>query len=252
MLYVTDMLTAAGGRAVNEDRCNFVSAGGAVLWALADGLGGQGGGEVASQVAADAALTSFQAAPGVSREVLSAGLEAANQAVCAAQETEPRLAGMRTTAVALAADGVKALWAHVGDSRLYHFREGRVVFQTRDHSVPQSLADAGEISPRQIRFHEDRGRLLRSLGTADGVRPVIADEPVQVLPGDAFLLASDGLWEYVTEREMEAELAKAAHPREWLRGMEARLLRRAAADHDNYSAIAIFAAEDAKESTHES
>lgn len=252
MRYVTDMLTAPGGRPVNEDRCNFVESDGMVFWVLADGLGGHGGGEVASQLATDAAMSSFQAAPSVSREALTASLEAANQAVLEGQHGEPRLAGMRTTAVSLAADPAQAQWAHAGDSRLYHFRGGRVVFQTRDHSVPQTLADAGEILPREIRFHEDRARLLRSLGTDDGFRPAVQDEPVAVAAGDAFLVASDGFWEYVTEREMEAELAKSEEPRDWLRGMEIRLLRRAPRDNDNYTAVAIFVAPDSVEGeTHE-
>jgi serine/threonine protein phosphatase PrpC len=247
MKFLTDMLTSAGGRSVNEDRCNFVTSDGAVFWVVADGLGGQGGGEIASQLAADAAMKVFRAEPSVSQELLRASLETANESVCSGQDGDSRLAGMRTTAVVLAADTAHAIWAHVGDSRLYHFRNGRIVFQTRDHSVPQSMADSGEIDPREIRFHEDRARLLRTVGTTDGFRPTFLEAPVTLAAGDAFLLASDGLWEYVTEIEMEAELAKAEAPCDWLRRMEDRLLRRAIDDHDNYTGIAIFVIDDSED-----
>lgn len=73
---------------------------------------------------------------------------------------------MRTTVAMLIASREGAMWAHAGDSRLYWFRDGKIREQTRDDSVPQRLVDAGEISAGQIRFHEDRSKLLNSLGGA--------------------------------------------------------------------------------------
>ena len=147
---------------------------------------------------------------------------------------------MRTTAVLLIAAGRRALWAHIGDSRLYHFRGGSVATRTKDHSVPQAMVAAGELRESEIRFHEDRARLFRSLGTDGAFDPTVEQTPVELASDDAFLLASDGFWEHVYEREMEAELAKAAGPAAWLEGMVERLRRRAAPDRDNYSAVAVF------------
>jgi serine/threonine protein phosphatase PrpC len=236
------MICSAGGRAYNEDHCNFLMTDGAGCWVLADGLGGHGGGATAAQLAVDTVLECFSAAPEVSAAAMEAYLAAANQAIVDRQASDPVLLRMASTVVVLLSDFRRALWGHIGDSRLYHFRKGAVAGQTRDHSVAQSLADSGEITAAQIRFHPDRSSLRRSLGKADQAQPTVA-AAVAVEPGDAFLLASDGFWEYVTETEMEVELSKALTPGDWLRTMEIRLRARAGAgaENDNYSAVAVLA-----------
>ena len=105
---------------------------------------------------------------------------------------------MRTTAVVLCTEGNRGTALHIGDSRFYHFRNGKIISQTKDHSVPQMLAMAGEISEHEIRRHPDRNRLLRALGDEnEEVRFVRSD--FEIKEGDAFLLCSDGFWEEVEE-----------------------------------------------------
>ncbi len=239
--FQTETRSSSGGRAVNQDRCGVAVDAPFGCWVLADGLGGHGGGEVAAEVAVDTILTAFRDKLGCSRDVVEYCLETANRAILDRQARDGRLGEMRTTVVLLLSDGTSAWWGHVGDSRLYALRAGRVWSQTKDHSVPQALSDAGEIAPEAVRFHEDRNRLLRSLGAGGQCRPTIRAEAAPVSAGDAFLLASDGFWEYVTETEMEADLAKAEDPGDWIARMEARLRRRASGSHDNYSTIAVFA-----------
>ena len=148
---------------------------------------------------------------------------------------------MRCTAVLLCVNGAAAAWAHIGDSRLYHFRANLVVSQTLDHSLVQANVNAGNLEAAQIRFHEDRGRILRSLGTAGEIKPAVLPTPARIEAGDAFLLASDGFWEFVLESEMESCLADSSSAQDWLNRMLDILSQRAANtdDHDNYSAIAI-------------
>src|SRR5258708_36308206 len=122
-------------------------------WAVADGLGGHRGGDLASRTAVEAALANYQTNPEPSKEALATHLGSASRAVVDFQN-EPGLAAMRTTLVLLVTHGESAIWAHVGDSRLYHFRSGKTAKRTKDHSVPQRLADAGEIREDQIRLHE--------------------------------------------------------------------------------------------------
>ena len=149
------------------------------------------------------------------------------------------LAQMRTTMVALIASPEAAMWAHAGDSRLYWLRGGKILEQTRDDSVCQRLVDAGEITPSQIRFHEDRSRLLNSLGAREEVTAARREMPGAPQPDDAILLASDGFWECVTEPEMESDYRASKTSEAWIGKMEARVKERALADHDNYSAIAV-------------
>jgi serine/threonine protein phosphatase PrpC len=209
-------------------------------WVLADGSGEQGGGAKASQLAVDTILQRFRSFPEVSTSALESYIGAANEAILDHQSSDGVGRERRSTVVAMLADAMGVLWGHVGNSRLYHFRGGRLIAQTKDHSDAQALADAGEISPSRIRFHPGRGSLHRILGKAGGAQPAILREPIEIHYGDAFLLATGGFWEFVSETEMEVELSKALTPYDWLRTMELRLRDKVSRDHDNYSAVGIF------------
>lgn len=240
MNYTHATITSPGGRKLNEDAYGHQILDAARgCWIVADGLGGHGGGEVASAIAVETILGSYRDHPECSPAQLTAMLETAQQTILDRQD-DHHLYGMRSTAVVLLLEVAKALWAHVGDTRFYHFSHGRIAHQTRDHSVPQAMVDAGDIAYADIRYHEDRNRLTRSLGSPGKVRITLDSQTIA--PGDAFLLCTDGFWEYVTEAEMETELARANTPENWLEQMEAILLRNAPAGHDNYTATAIIAA----------
>lgn len=235
LTFRTAQMSSPGCRSVNEDATAITDG----IWVLADGLGGHGGGEMASRLAVEAASAALQG-QAFSPSALRQAITAAHQAVVNGQQQGTRLAGMRTTLVTLHSDGSHAAWAHIGDSRLYGFRAGKLWLQTLDHSVPQVLAQAGEITPEQIRGHEDRNRLLRCLGQDAPPKPTVLDEPILLQPDDVFLLCSDGFWEWVNEDSMQQTLAQANTPETWLTALEAQLLACAEPGHDNYSAIAIF------------
>lgn len=237
MIFTTASISNPGGRSANEDNAGHLEFGDSACWVVADGLGGHGGGATASRLVVDTVLTSFRANPTVSAGALRSFLEAA-QAAILRQQTEPELAQMRSTVVVLLANGQAAVCGHIGDSRLYHFQDGGLVFQTTDHSVPGALAAGGSIPYEEIRFHEDRNRVLRSLGNSAEVNPAIVERSIS--SGDRFLLCSDGFWEYVTEAEMGADSAQSAAPANWLNAMTARLVSRAKSEHDNYTAIAVY------------
>lgn len=233
----TACISRSGGQAINEDACAWRDG----VWALADGLGGHGNGAEAAQRAAEAALAAL-AGITPTPAALHHAFAQAQAAVHVDQRARApsRAVTMRTTLVLLASDGTMALWGHVGDSRLYGFRAGALYTQTYDHSVPQALANAGEIAPHAIRGHEDRNRLLRCLGSDGPIRPTVLDTTLPLAEGDAFLLCSDGFWEPVMEAEMVAALAATTDPQDWLAALERLLLERIGPDHDNYSALAIW------------
>lgn len=241
MKFIHSSLSHAGGRKVNEDASgNQMISADQGCWVVADGLGGHGGGDVASIIVLDTIVEAYRNKPQFSSPNLGNMLESAQQALLLQQQDASRLSGMRSTAVVLLLDDAKAIWAHVGDTRLYHFAKGRIVCQTKDHSVPQAMVDAGHIGSDDIRHHEDRNRLTRSMGNGGKLRATILDQPVPIGPGDAFLLCTDGFWEYVTEPDMETTFAQSNTPENWLATMEHILLRKAPANHDNYTATAIF------------
>lgn len=239
-------LSRPGGRSINQDCWGTVERDALCGWLLADGLGGHGGGEVAAELAIRAASDAVANGTGAAKDAVKHVLKAANEAVVKAQSGDTALASMRTTLVALFTEGSEAVWSWVGDSRLYYLKDGRIAYVTKDHSLPQKLVDIGQIAPEAIRDHPDRNRLLRALGGEGSLSGQNNVKFAELTAGDVFLLCSDGFWELVLEQEMEVDLAKASDPEGWLSCMEDRLLRRVderrLADHDNYTAIAVFIA----------
>ncbi len=231
-------LSNSGGREKNQDDIAVSESRTVSCWVVADGLGGHHGGEYAS----DAAVRNVIEAIGVLEEFDEQSLEQlvhnAHNAVLEAQE-RLELPSPRTTLSLVISDHERAWLVHVGDTRAYHFREGRVSLRTIDHSVPQMLASMGEIEEEEIRTHVDRSRLLQALGQEEPVRPAVS-EAIELQQGDAFLLCTDGFWECVLDSEMETFLTEAPSPSEWLTRMEERVIATAEEGHDNYTALGVF------------
>ncbi len=229
-------ISRSGGRAANEDHCAYLERDRFGCYLLADGLGGHRGGAIASRTVVESILEAFSASPGVTVEKMKGYVDYAREKFNNEKKALPQLT---TTLVILLTDGSSAIWSHIGDSRLYYFQSGVIVTRTKDHSIPQLMADAGDINPEQIRFHEDRNRLTGAFDGGEMTRFEFFSQPVVLKRKDAFLLCSDGFWEYVYETEMIEDLERSSEPQGWLKRMERRLLRRADVGHDNYSAMAV-------------
>ena len=185
----------------NEDRYALAPDHGFYL--VADGMGGHTAGQVASQLASEAALRAIQALDGASAtlaEKLRYAMAAANREVFETAREKPEYAGMGTTVVAVLCDGSRAALAHVGDSRAYLVRGGRIRQLTDDHSIVGELLRRNEISEDAAREHPHRHVLTRALGVRDSVEPDLAEiTPEQ---GDVFVLCSDGLTNHVEDHEI--------------------------------------------------
>ncbi len=231
--------SSKGGRSENEDSCGYTTDGkGSLLVVVADGLGGEGQGALASRTAMDALLDNFKKESAKEPSDMSLWFTIANEKVLEMQTPE---CSMKTTAVALQVTKHTAMWGHVGDTRLYHFVNGNYESRTFDHSVSQMSVLRGEIKEEDIRGHVDRNRLLKALGRDEGIVPELSDE---IELGDevqhAFLLCTDGFWEYVLENEMEECLRSSQSAKEWLDGMIEILKSRAKADNDNNTAVGLI------------
>jgi len=236
------VLSRTGGRAVNEDACGFWSAGEVCFCVVSDGAGGHGGGDVASKLVVREVLGRFREGEDCSPSAIETALRYANDVLVTQQRSGFELADMRATVVVLAVDFERdlALWGHLGDSRLYCLRQGRIVAQTRDHSVVQSMVEAGYLQPHELRSSPERSKLLNALGDRDGFDPRVEPEPFPIEGGDKFLLCTDGLWEYVEESELEQTLRGVGSAEDWLRALESRVLARGRSSQDNYSALAVW------------
>lgn len=234
------MLSREGSRDNNEDNVGMYQDGESFCFILADGLGGHGKGEVASQVAVEAVIGKFAACERT-EDFLDEAFCAAQETIVEKQESDRACKDMKTTLVVLLVEPDEVRWGHIGDSRLYFFQDGKLRGRTLDHSVPQMLVAIGEIRERDIRRHPDRNRLLRVLGVEMDELNHQTAEPVPRKRGQAFLLCSDGFWELIEEKKMEAALRRAADPDEWLAAMEGIVQKNGkGTDMDNYSAIAVW------------
>lgn len=230
-------LSDIGGRANNDDTVSFRQKDGSAWIFVGDGLGGYAGGRMASEAAARTVMEESHKGSMLTDDRLMEVAGKANEAVWKLQAEKG--GKMKTTLVLLTIEDGRARWMHIGDSRLYHFHCGHLQKQTMDHSVSQMAVLMGEIGQNEIRFHEDRNRVLRALG-GDNARPELSPTVILTSGEDVFLLCTDGFWEYVFEEEMEAMLRRADGPEQWLKEMEALLRTRTPAENDNFTAAAVF------------
>lgn len=230
--------TDTGSRRENEDSFAYETYGEERYCAVvADGLGGHEGGKEASRIAVRHLASAWGETPRLpAAEQLLQRLLAANSEILAARQSADQ---MKSTVVALYLWGSHAIWTHIGDSRLYHYHNGLLAHYTNDHSVPQISVQLGELTRSQIPGHPDRSRLLRVLGVEE-LRPEFSGT-VPLGPGQhAFLLCSDGFWEYLQEEEIGLDLNKSASPKQWIDYLRWRGSRRKGKDADNNTAVAVF------------
>jgi protein phosphatase len=200
-------------RTGNED--SFCLARELNLFVVCDGMGGHAAGEVASRLAVDTihdAMQKYQAdgdlplvgdpQPEQSRQAncLLSSIRMANRAIYDMAQGRADYAGMGTTIVAVMGLGDRMAMAHVGDSRIYRVRDGKIAQVSKDHSVVQMQLDRGIITPEEAADSQYRHMITRALGLKDSVEIDLAEEPAAV--GDILLLCSDGLSDLVTAEEM--------------------------------------------------
>jgi len=239
------LLSDRGGRKYNEDACGHWHSSRHLCCVLADGAGGHGGGDIASRLAVQELIGRFSQQPSEDGAELGRLMRVTNEVLISQRVPGTARQDMHSTVVCLVIDfvGHQAHWAHAGDSRMYWFRDGRVLDRTRDHSLVQSLVDAGLLADGDASSHPKRSELRSALGIAADVLEVSsADGQGSVEPGDVFLLCTDGLWEYVSDGVLERTLAAASTPRAWLDALAAEVKVAAGhkASHDNFTALVVW------------
>lgn len=197
-------LSAAGSH-VGKVRSNNQDSGyaGEHLFVVADGMGGHAGGDVASALAIQSIAhvdRAYETAADAIEALRSALLEA-NHELAETVYEHPELAGMGTTVSGFVRVGDRLALAHIGDSRVYRWRDGELSQVTKDHTFVQRLVDSGRITADEAAVHPRRSVLMRVLGDVD-LTPEIDVEVLETRPGDRWVLCSDGLSGYVTEQRV--------------------------------------------------
>jgi serine/threonine protein phosphatase PrpC len=230
-----------GGRKVNQDRLAYSYSKDVLLMVIADGMGGHARGEIAAEIAVNTLNNRFQAEARTMlrrpKEFLETAIHAAHRAIVAFADKHDMLECPRTTIVAVVLQNGKAQWAHVGDSRLYLFRKGRLASATQDHSRVQQMIDAGILTPEQAAVHPDRNKIYNCLG---GVLPptVTVSEEWSLDVGDSIWISTDGFW-----GQLKPEFIAAKLEREDVLSLVPKLMeeaeRKAGAESDNLSVVAL-------------
>lgn len=173
------------------------------LAVIADGMGGEEGGEIASRLAVEAVRDAYLSQPdGDPNAGLISGFRAAHEAILEYVRQRPQLQGMGTTCTAVVVANGQAHFAHVGDSRLYLIRGSSLSLLTRDHTVVNRLIEQGIITPQEAATHPQRHVLTAALGAHREVSADFSPDPIPLQPGDVLVLCTDGLWGQIAENEL--------------------------------------------------
>lgn len=232
-----DCYTDVGGRKENEDTLDVRMFGDNVVAVVADGLGGHGDGKSASQLVCDRLMRCGGDGIFPTRQTILDAFLRANSELISKQSNDFH---MKTTAVYFCLQGNQAVWAHVGDSRLYHIYKNKMCDYTLDHSASQMAVFLGELKREDIPRDPGRSRLIRAMGVQD-TEPDIR-EAVRLEPAGQhiFLLCSDGLWEYLNDEDIIEACKSSSNSKECIAKLRAVKTPRSGPDCDNNSAIVIY------------
>lgn len=207
------MTSYIGGRKENQDTCGYSDTSRGLLLVVCDGMGGGPGGKTASSIAATSIIAYVQQAGGqpenekINNEtLLHDAVVAANRALRDKIAESPELSGMGTTVTAVLITASGASLAHVGDSRIYQLRRGKIVFRTADHSRVGEMVRAGALTDEQARLSAISNLITRALGIGDEVE--VDTTSLAFEKGDRFVLCTDGVWGSMPQPDLVKSLTE--------------------------------------------
>lgn len=228
-----------GGQKINKDYAAFSDEHHCACLALANAQTSP----LASQMLVDSIIEDFKRSNAITTTSMSEFFDHAQSKLLKYKLKHDELSDMRASAAVMFTDGNCAVWGHIGDSRIYHFKDGLIDEITPDHTAAYALFEAGEIRYGKIAKRRNRTQLYRTMGNPDDFRPEITN-PSLVKEGESFLLCTDGFWEHIGVRQTEKALKKSSSAQEWLDRMthmvEKHIHKHGSIDRaDNYTAITI-------------
>lgn len=214
------------------------------LYVVADGLGGHAAGEVASASAVARVGEEYYSPSNHTRiePALRQSVQAANLRIHELTHRNPEYRSMETTLTALAIAGAQAYVAHIGDTRAYHWRDGRLTQLTADHSEAAELVRMRILKPERVRDHPGRSTLTRTLGSRMIPRPDYLRHPLQ--QGDQLVLCSDGLWSELEDAEL-CDALSAESPQSAAHALIQLALARECSDNVSVQVIRVLAVDEA-------
>ncbi|WP_457798005.1 protein phosphatase 2C domain-containing protein [Methylocystis sp. S23] len=240
-------------RRLNEDAVAFVTPAAdapdgrfGALAIVADGMGGHAAGEVASSLAVEIVWRIFYSMDAPPSQVLRTALEAANKAILDYAAAHPECAGMGTTCTVIGVRDRRLWLGHIGDSRAYILREGRLTQLSDDQTLHAQMVRDGLMSREEAGTGPGSNVILQALGTREEIEPTVWEEGLPLRAGDAAVLCSDGLYNLVEDEKIRSAVANHAPAEACLRLIEAA---RAGGGYDNIS-VGVFVVEDDVAASH--
>jgi len=202
MNYKVESSSLIGGRAENQDCYHVSETIYGLLAVVCDGVGGARGGKVAAEIAVDVIFKEVSSAKKESpKDVVIDAITKANETIFRESLRNPQLEGMGTTVTALLINEQNAVCCHVGDSRIYHFRDGNILYRTFDHSKVFEMVRLGVLTEEEARVSPMSNIITRVLGTQSEIEIATSPE-LSYNKGDRFLLCTDGIWAPITEIQL--------------------------------------------------
>jgi len=199
---MTNIQSNIGGRIENQDFYDSAQTKFGELIIVCDGMGGHNGGlhaaERAVHIIIEEVTKSYDTNPA---KTLQGAILNANEAIWQESSTNASLKGMGSTVVALLITTERAICCHVGDSRIYQLRKGKILHRTSDHSLVFELVRQGKMTEEQARLSDKSNVITRSLGIRASVNVEITDN-LSYKTGDRFLLCTDGIWSMIPENQL--------------------------------------------------
>lgn len=215
-------------RAVNQDAYYLPEAGESFA-VVADGMGGQKAGEVASAMAVSEFTRWLRCAPVPTEETVNYAVHEANRIIHRTAQREADKSNMGTTLVSVWVDDEQVIECNVGDSRAYLLRGGALTQISRDHSLVGELVEEGKITKQEAMHHPHKNYITRAIGTSSMVQPEI--RTLDRKSGDVWLLCSDGMSNYIEDGELERILREQADREKCVRQLIDLALERGGADN---------------------
>jgi len=232
--------TKIGSRSKNQDFLGYKILEKYACFVIADGLGSHKDSDIAANLAVKTILNSFQKSPGFSKDKLNMYIKDVKSIINKTCENNENLELIGSTIVVMLTNKRSVIIGHIGDSRLYHFRDNKIIYQTKDDSIPQLFVDMGELTIEEIKTHPDRNRLTKSLGFKKEDKLTISNI-FDLYKNDKFLLCTDGFWSNLTDFQIGFELKKNLATKKCKNKFNKIIENNLKNDSDNYSMLLVFA-----------
>lgn len=237
--WCSDSYSDKGSRPENEDSCKAAVKDDKLCLVLADGVGGNGNGRLAADTVVNTILEHFRYClfNKPTAEIILEAIEKANKNVVALQTEDCRpQATCVTLWIEKAAGGYKAVWAHIGDSRLYFFRNKRLEFVTKDHSLKELWKDKAAALNLDI----SKNVIWQAIGDEKGVKPDISEAFIGKGEKAEFLICSDGVWENISPKKLNLYMRLSKTPYSFIYRIKDSVASNSKASGDNNTGIALF------------